>query len=87
MGVKPRSALQAVPALFVCFVIVPSEKYPSTRRTLLGSCVSISLWHPRRKIGGMCHYMLPSRGGCEASAPDGRYADEVIALMLQERCP
>ena len=22
--------------------------------TLLGSCVSITLWHPRRRIGGMC---------------------------------
>ncbi len=27
--------------------------------TLLGSCVSITLWHPRRLIGGMCHYMMP----------------------------
>lgn len=28
-------------------------------RTLLGSCVSIVLWHPTKKIGGMCHYLLP----------------------------
>lgn len=31
-------------------------------RTTLGSCVAIVLWHPVRRIGGMCHYMLPSRG-------------------------
>ncbi|MBL8511280.1 MAG: chemotaxis protein CheD, partial [Betaproteobacteria bacterium] len=31
-------------------------------RTLLGSCVSITMWHPTRRIGGMCHYMLPTRG-------------------------
>ncbi len=30
-------------------------------RTILGSCVSIVLWHPKLKIGGMCHYMLPKR--------------------------
>lgn len=31
-------------------------------RTILGSCVSIILYHPKLKIGGMCHYMLPHRG-------------------------
>lgn len=30
-------------------------------RTILGSCVSIIMWHPKLKIGGMCHYMLPKR--------------------------
>lgn len=30
-------------------------------RTLLGSCVAVTVWHPQRHIGGMCHYMLPSR--------------------------
>lgn len=29
-------------------------------RTLLGSCVSIVLWHPNRHLGGMCHYLLPT---------------------------
>ncbi|WP_343316726.1 chemotaxis protein CheD [Aromatoleum buckelii] len=29
--------------------------------TLLGSCVSVCLWDPRAKIGGMNHFMLPSR--------------------------
>lgn len=28
-------------------------------RTLLGSCVSIVLWSPSKKVGGMCHYLLP----------------------------
>lgn len=34
--------------------------------TLLGSCVSMTLWHPRRKIGGMCHYMLPAAEAFES---------------------
>src|SRR5690606_5865574 len=29
--------------------------------TLLGSCVAITLWHPRYRYGGMCHFMLPGR--------------------------
>ncbi|QEL65892.1 chemotaxis protein [Oryzomicrobium terrae] len=50
-------------------------------RTLLGSCVAISLWHPQRHIGGLCHYMLPSRSGKPVTPPDGRYADEALALF------
>ena len=30
-------------------------------RTVLGSCVAITMWHPDFLIGGMCHYMLPTR--------------------------
>lgn len=65
----------------------PGEWYFGDRdtriRTVLGSCVSLTAWHPRLKIGGMCHYMLPSRGATTL-APDGRYADEAFALLLRE---
>ena len=30
-------------------------------KTLLGSCVAICIWHPKLKIGGMSHCLLPSR--------------------------
>ena len=54
-------------------------------RTLLGSCVAISLWHPRLRIGGMCHYMLPHRPHRRGDEPlDGRYADEAMHLFLCE---
>ena len=51
--------------------------------TLLGSCVSITLWHPRRRIGGMCHYMLTDRRRPPGTPPDGRYANEAFELFLQ----
>lgn len=55
--------------------------------TLLGSCVAITLWHPRKQAGGMCHYMLPERP-LHASAHampclDGRYGDEALQLLMQ----
>jgi len=50
--------------------------------TLLGSCVSITLWHPRRHIGGMCHYMMTERERDAERALDGRYANEAFALFL-----
>ena len=49
--------------------------------TLLGSCVSVTLWHPRLRCGGMCHFMLPRRPRAIGAAPDGHYADEAFALF------
>jgi chemotaxis protein CheD len=49
--------------------------------TLLGSCVAITLWHPQRHLGGMCHFMLPHRPGGSLTQPDGRYANEAFALL------
>jgi chemotaxis protein CheD len=59
--------------------------YTTRMHTLLGSCVAITLWHPRLQIGGMCHYMMP--GGhpdTPISKLDGRYAADAIALFRNE---
>lgn len=56
-------------------------------RTLLGSCVAITLWHPRLHIGGMCHYMLPRRPQRKLDVPhvlDGRYAEDALKMFLAE---
>jgi chemotaxis protein CheD len=49
--------------------------------TLLGSCVAITMWHPKKLIGGMCHYLLPSRGLNQRLAL-GYYADEAVTMFL-----
>lgn len=55
-------------------------------RTVLGSCVSIAVWHPVLHIGGMSHSLLPSRGKPDLAITslDGHYADEAIDLLLRE---
>lgn len=54
-------------------------------KTLLGSCVSFTLWHPERRIGGMCHYMLPSRGSrAPGGELDGKYGDEALELLEEQ---
>ena len=54
-------------------------------RTILGSCVSITLWHPIARMGGMSHFLLPTRGGAEAGQElDGRYGDEALQQMINE---
>ncbi len=68
-------------------LLMPGQLYfgnqPASLRTLLGSCVAITLWHPLRHIGGMCHYLLPERGSIESTLRDGRYAAEAVALLLE----
>ncbi|MGA7802582.1 MAG: chemotaxis protein CheD [Gammaproteobacteria bacterium] len=53
-------------------------------RTILGSCVAVVLWHPRRRIGGMCHFMLPKRLRPSGAPLDGRYGEEALELLVRQ---
>lgn len=76
------------PAHIIEIFLQPGEVYfgdCKTRiRTLLGSCVAITVWHPNLLVGGMCHYMLPRHPAGKRGVLDGRYADEAMELMLRE---
>ena len=50
-------------------------------RTILGSCVAVTFWHPGLRIGAMCHYLLPARAPSLTEPPGGKYAEEVIAII------
>lgn len=54
--------------------------------TLLGSCVSITLWHPQLRVGGMCHFILPRNPDSRRQdhGLDGRYAEDVIEMFKRE---
>ena len=51
-------------------------------RTLLGSCVSITLWHPRKRLAGMCHFLLPERTRTPEMQPDARYGTEAATFLF-----
>ncbi|MFW5825269.1 MAG: chemotaxis protein CheD [Marinobacter sp.] len=51
--------------------------------TTLGSSVSVTLWHPRLKVGGLCHYMLPGERHHEA-ALNPRYGHDAVTLLMAE---
>lgn len=53
-------------------------------RTLLGSCVSITLWHPDLRIGAMSHFLLSQRPARLTGPPDARYGQEALSLMLRD---
>jgi chemotaxis protein CheD len=63
-------------------------------RTVLGSCVSVTLWDPASRVGAMSHFLLATRGvrsrriddvhGLGLRALDARYGDEALRLMLHD---
>ena len=80
--------MEALPHGCVEIFLDPGEYYfgdDMTRiRTLLGSCIAVTMWHPRRRIGGMCHFLLPERGHGAAAEPDGRYGVEAIGMLIRD---
>ena len=52
-------------------------------RTILGSCVAVTFWHPRYRAGAICHYMMPGRSSLPGPV-DGRYGDEVLRHIIQQ---
>jgi chemotaxis protein CheD len=57
----------------------------SSLYTVLGSCVTLSVWHPTLKLGGFCHYLLAYQPkhltGADLRLNAGRYASSVLPLM------
>ncbi len=54
-------------------------------RTLLGSCVAITMWHPGYRIGGMTHCLLEGREIVRSiGEPDCRFVDESTLWLLRE---
>jgi len=64
--------------------LVPGTLYaagaPCVITTLVGSCVAVTMWSPRLRVGGMNHYLLPKQArGAERSA---RYGETALAMLL-----
>lgn len=52
--------------------------------TVLGSCVTITLWQTEQKIGGLCHFMLPTRRRSTTLSLDGRYGEDAVVWLKQQ---
>jgi chemotaxis protein CheD len=67
----------------------PGELYAGRRplriRTILGSCVAITLWHPGTLMAAMCHYVLAARLRQDpVPGPrdcDGRYGTDALQFL------
>lgn len=60
---------------------------PGRAVTVLGSCVSVTMFSPRLRIGGICHGMLPrcrARHDCTAPCVEAfKYMDCALRYMLR----
>lgn len=63
------------------FLIATSE---CTVHTVLGSSVSIVLWHLGARVGAISHAVIPTRENNGQFPLSSRYGDEVLPLMLRE---
>lgn len=58
---------------------------PTQVSTVLGSCVSLTLFSPEHRVGAICHALLPTRPSCDGDNDSGfRYVDDSIRHMLME---
>ncbi len=87
MTLPDRTALPPAPPQPTDLVLRPGEyavaHAPRRMRTLLGSCVSITLWHPRRRVGAMSHFLIAERGGSSEGPLDARYGKDALTLMMR----
>jgi chemotaxis protein CheD len=68
--------------------VQPGQIFVTTRPTLittiLGSCVSVCMWDPEKRVGGMNHFMLPLVAGGSIHSPRfGKVAMEELITQLQ----
>lgn len=80
------------PAILPDLNLQPGELYltrtPAILRTILGSCVGVTLWSPRLGAGALCHGVLPRApkvwpAGVDASEGH-RYVDFSIRHLAQK---
>lgn len=67
----------------------PGEMYmtekPTLVSTVLGSCVSVTMFNPRLKIGAICHGLLPiykPNSICSGSMEEYKYVNSSIEKMI-----
>lgn len=58
------------------------SKSPRILRTLVGSCVGITLYDPQKKVGGLAHVVHPESNG--RSDQPGKYADTAICKLIKD---
>ena len=66
--------------LFPGTIFVHKDQHLVT--TVLGSCVSVCIWHPKAQVGGINHYLLPLWNG--EGLPTPKYGNIAIARLIEK---
>lgn len=51
--------------------------------TVLGSCVSITAWHPSIKTGVMCHYLLPYKKRVKSDLTNNHFGEQALNQLTK----
>ncbi len=52
--------------------------------TILGSCISICVWHPEAQIGGMCHFKLSGKKYIPSTEANHGYGYDAIQYLVNK---
>jgi len=79
-----------------CINLQPGEIYFSppvnndtknTLKTILGSCITVTVWHSESKTAGMCHYLLTQEASSNKVTQvmhKYRYGDQALDYLLKK---
>ncbi len=79
-----------------CINLQPGDVYFSqpfessttkTLKTILGSCVAVTIWHSESKTAGMCHYLLAQKADNNKVTQvmqKYRYGEEALNYLLKK---
>lgn len=63
------------------------SREPAVVLTVLGSCITVTMHHRRRRFGAVCHAMLPrcaTRSGCSGTCVEsGRFVECSVERMVR----
>lgn len=69
----------------LCIYLKPGEvavaSQPILVRTILGSCIAVTMFSPSRRVGGICHAMMPDSCG---KRRDLRYVNTAIHYIYRK---
>jgi chemotaxis protein CheD len=68
----------------------PGEFYVSTKpeeiATILGSCISVTMFSRKDGVGGICHALLPKKPLEKCNSDTFKYVDSSVMTMFSELC-
>jgi len=59
-------------------------RHPAILKTILGSCVGVTLWSPRLRLGALCHGVLPECPRDVAAEDAFRYVDFAVRDLVRQ---
>lgn len=61
-----------------------ASRQPALLKTVLGSCVSVCLFDPRERVGGLNHILLPGQADLSKGNAPARYGVNAMELLMNK---